>query len=189
MLKVNVEGGEVVDAEAVNLRDIVFIACDRTGRDGARERDVLYESAPSLLLPVMRLLNRNVCAHCSRKFSNSSATFSPTLSTTLGTARAIGSAGRFLSVPRTPTTSSSGNPSPSLRAPPDSDGGIEERWALRLRPLGVFVTPFRPRPAARSRSGLSLFNNPSTTEDMTGGKRVWFSMDARMVLRILEGLS
>ena len=181
MLKVNVKGGEVVDAEAVDLSNVVFIACDRTGRDSTRKRDVLYESVALNLSIAMRLLNGKMCAHCSKKFSNSSATFSPTLSTTLGTARAIGSAGRFLSVPRTPTTSSSGKTSPSLRAPPDSEGGIEERWALRLRPLGIFVIPLRPRPAARSTSALSLFSKPSTTEDMTGGEWVVRCGDARTV--------
>ena len=42
MLKVNVERGEIINAEAVNLGDIVFVACDRTGGNGAGKRDVLY---------------------------------------------------------------------------------------------------------------------------------------------------
>ena len=105
-------------------------------------------------------------AYCSRKLSNSSATFSPTRSTTLGTARAIGSRGLFRSVPRTPTISSSGNPSTSLNAPLLSDGGIDDRWALRLRPLDVLGAPFLREPAAKSSSGLSEVKRPSTIEDI-----------------------
>lgn len=166
MLEIDVESGQVVDAEAMDLGNVVFVAGDGAGWWSAGKRDILYESIPFVNAFVSSAPGDR-SNHCSRKFSNSSTTFSPTLSTTFGTARAIKSRGRFLSVPRAPTTSSSGNPSTSLRAPADSDGGIEERWALRFRLLVIFVTPLRPpRPAARSRSALSLLINPSTIEDI-----------------------
>ena len=165
MLEVDVERGEGVDPEAVDLRDVVFVACGGAGGRRAGGGGVFDEAA----VDQFRLL---CCGgvgapYLSRKFSNSSATFSPTLSTTLGTALAIGSRGRFLSVPRAPTTSSSGNPSTSLSAPLLSEGGIEEREARR--PLGILEAPLRRDPAARSSSGLSEVKRPSTTEDMMRG--------------------
>lgn len=103
----------------------------------------------------------------SKKFSNSSATFSPTRSTTLGTACAIGSRGRFRSVPRIPTTSSSGNPSASLSAPLLSDGGPcgrgDERGPVSLLDaLGVLLR----RAVAGSENRLSERRGGPATEDI-----------------------
>ena len=44
VLKVDVEGGEVVEPEAVNLRYVVFVACERAGGWGAGDSDVFDET-------------------------------------------------------------------------------------------------------------------------------------------------
>lgn len=103
----------------------------------------------------------------SKKFSNSSATFSPTRSTTLGIACAIGSRGRFRSVPRVPTTSSSGKPSTSLSAPLLSDGG--PRWRGDERgPVTLFdaLDALFCGPAAESENRLSEWRGMPATEDI-----------------------
>ena len=72
---------------------------------------------------------------------------------------------------------------------------MDDRWALRLRPLDNFGAPFLREPAARSRSGLSEVIKPSTIEDMlriilleeinvwrnrfTDGRRIKESSDTR----------
>ena len=43
---------------------------------------------------------------------------------------------------------------------------MDDRWALRLRPLDILGARFLREPAARSRSGLLEVNKPSTIEDM-----------------------
>lgn len=43
---------------------------------------------------------------------------------------------------------------------------MDDRWALRLRPLDIFGAPFLREPAARSRSGLLEVDKPSTIEDI-----------------------
>ncbi len=107
--------------------------------------------------------------HFSRKASKLCWTVSPTISTTLGTARSIGFFGRFRSVPRTPTISSSGKPSSSLRAPWLSEGGPLGREDDRCRPPrcadGVAAW-FPAAAAARSRSRWSEFSTASTREDI-----------------------
>ncbi len=136
VLKIDIERRKIVDAQAMDLSDVVLVAARRARRGSSRRRDGVFDE------PVWEHLswahislchhnNNNGAYHnsvggdiyWSKKLSNSSATFSPTRSTTLGTACAIGSRGRFRSVPRTPTTSSSGNPSASLSGPLISDGG------------------------------------------------------------------
>lgn len=86
----------------------------------------------------------------------------------------MGSLGLFLSVPRTPTTSSSGKPSPSLSAPLLSDGGPggrgEERWAVRL--LGVLGACFLL--AAEGASELSIA--PKVEDMLITKSKLWCSM-------------
>ena len=107
MLKINIQSRKIIYAKTMDLGDVILVARYSARRYGTGECDILNKPDIEYLEMTIKKTEQGVYTHCSKKLSNSSATFSPTLSTTLGTARAIGSAGRFLSVPRAPTTSSS----------------------------------------------------------------------------------
>ena len=47
MIVVDVEGGEVVDSKAVDLRDVVFVTCDGAGGRRTRQSGILGESIES----------------------------------------------------------------------------------------------------------------------------------------------
>ena len=152
MLIVYIKSRKIIDFEAMDLGDVVLVAAHCARWWSARRYDVLNEAEYVRSSSVKQMIFLR--AYFSKKFSNSSATFSPTLSTTLEIAAARGSRGRF-PVPRKPTISSSAKPSTSLSPPLISDGGCgEERFALCLRGPGRrFLFPR----GVRSGPGISEF--------------------------------
>lgn len=44
MLEINVEGGEVIDPQTMDLGNVVFVACQSAGRRSSGQCDMLDES-------------------------------------------------------------------------------------------------------------------------------------------------